>query len=114
MQAQRGGVIVNLSSAWAVDPSALFPTSALVRAGLASFTRIFIDSHSRHNIRMNNVLPGWIDTLPVWEERRTAVPLQRYGQAAEVAATIAFLASEGAGYINGQNLRVDGGLALAT
>ncbi|MNT81032.1 3-oxoacyl-[acyl-carrier-protein] reductase FabG [compost metagenome] len=63
---------------------------------------------------MNNVLPGWIDTLPVWEERRSAVPLQRYGQAAEVAATIAFLASEGAGYINGQNLRVDGGLALAT
>ena len=114
MQAQRGGVIVNLSSAWAVDPSALFPTSALVRAGLASFTRIFVDSYSQHNIRMNNVLPGWIDTLPVWEERRAAVPLQRYGQAAEVAATIAFLASEGAGYINGQNLRVDGGLALAT
>ena len=114
MQAQRGGVIVNLSSAWAVDPSALFPTAALVRAGLASFTRIFVDSYSRHNIRMNNVLPGWIDTAAVWEERRATVPLQRYGQAAEVAATIAFLASEGAGYINGQNLRVDGGLALAT
>ena len=114
MQAQRGGVIVNLSSAWAVDPSALFPTAALVRAGLASFTRIFVDRYSRHNIRMNNVLPGWIDTASVWEERRATVPLQRYGQAAEVAATIAFLASEGAGYINGQNLRVDGGLALAT
>ena len=116
MQQQRpqGGVIVNLSSAWAVDPSALFPTAALVRAGLASFTRIFVDSYSRHNIRMNNVLPGWIDAVSAHEEFRATVPLQRYGQAAEVAATIAFLASEGAGYINGQSLRVDGGLALAT
>lgn len=113
-QQSSGGVIVNLSSAWAVDPSALFPTPALVRAGLASFTRIFVDSYSQHNIRMNNVLPGWIDTSATQEERRATVPLQRYGQVAEVAATIAFLASEGAGYINGQSLRVDGGLALAT
>lgn len=113
-QQPQGGVIVNLSSAWPVDPSALFPTPALVRTGLASFTRIFVDSYSQHNIRMNNVLPGWVDTSREREEQRASVPLQRYGRAAEVAATIAFLASEGAGYINGQSLRVDGGLALAT
>ena len=59
---------------------------------------------------MNNVLPGWIDSLPATEERRKAVPMQRYGTVAEVAATIAFLASDGAAYITGQNLRVDGGL----
>lgn len=59
---------------------------------------------------MNNVLPGWIDSLPSTEERRASVPMQRYGTADEIAATIGFLASEGAAYITGQNLRVDGGI----
>jgi NAD(P)-dependent dehydrogenase (short-subunit alcohol dehydrogenase family) len=59
---------------------------------------------------MNNVLPGWIDSLPATEERRLGIPMQRYGTSEEVAATIAFLASEGASYITGQNIRVDGGL----
>ena len=59
---------------------------------------------------MNNVLPGWIDSLPATEERRASVPLRRYGKSEEIAATIAFLASDGGAYITGQNLRVDGGL----
>ena len=62
---------------------------------------------------MNNVLPGWIDSLPGTEERRESVPMKRYGRSEEIAATIAFLASEGANYITGQNLRVDGGLTRA-
>jgi NAD(P)-dependent dehydrogenase (short-subunit alcohol dehydrogenase family) len=62
---------------------------------------------------MNNVLPGWIDSLPATEERRDSVPMQRYGTSEEIAATIAFLASEGAGYITGQNIRVDGGIIRA-
>ena len=63
---------------------------------------------------MNNVLPGWIDSLPATEERRASVPLKRYGSSAEIAATIAFLASDGAAYITGQNIRVDGGVTRAT
>jgi len=62
---------------------------------------------------MNNVLPGWIDSLPATEERRDSVPMKRYGTSKEVAATIAFLASEGAAYITGQNIRVDGGITRA-
>ncbi|WP_313313681.1 SDR family oxidoreductase [Pulveribacter sp.] len=110
MQRQGGGSIINISTAWAFEPSALFPTSAVARSGLAAFTKIFCDEYGAYNIRMNNVLPGWIDSLPQKDERRAAVPLQRYGRAEEVGATVAFLASEGAAYITGQNIRVDGGL----
>jgi len=110
MQQGGGGAIVNISTAWAFEPSPMFPTSAVLRAGLAAFTKVFADTHAKDNIRMNNVLPGWIDSLPATEERRQSVPLQRYGTADEIAATIAFLASAGGGYITGQNLRVDGGL----
>jgi NAD(P)-dependent dehydrogenase (short-subunit alcohol dehydrogenase family) len=110
MAQQGGGAIVNISSAWAFEPSAMFPTSAVFRAGLAAFTKIFADAYAAQNVRMNNVLPGWIDSLPATEERRETVPMKRYGTSEEIAATIAFLASEGAAYITGQNIRVDGGL----
>ncbi|AXO88747.1 SDR family oxidoreductase [Pseudomonas parafulva] len=110
LQAQGGGAIINISSAWAFEPSDLFPTSAVFRAGLAAFTKVFADTYAAHNLRMNNVLPGWIDSLPGTDQRRDSVPLKRYGTAEEIAATIAFLASDGAAYITGQNLRVDGGL----
>ncbi|HEY4068051.1 MAG TPA: SDR family oxidoreductase [Burkholderiaceae bacterium] len=110
MAKQQGGVIVNISTAWVVEPSSMFPTSAVFRAGLAAFTKLFADEYAASNVRMNNVLPGWIDSLPQKDERRQSVPLQRYGSSDEIAATIAFLASAGAAYITGQSIRVDGGL----
>jgi NAD(P)-dependent dehydrogenase (short-subunit alcohol dehydrogenase family) len=110
MVKQKAGAIVNISTAWAFEPSSMFPTSAVFRAGLASYTKIFSDTYAADNVRMNNVLPGWIDSLPATEERRESVPMQRYGKSEEIAATVAFLASEGGGYITGQNIRVDGGL----
>ena len=110
MQQQKGGAIINISTAWAFEPSAMFPTSAVFRAGLASFTKVFADTYAADNLRMNNVLPGWIDSLPATEARRESVPMRRYGTSEEIAATVAFLASDGAAYITGQNLRVDGGL----
>ena len=110
MVRQKGGAIINISTAWAFEPSPMFPTSAVFRAGLASFTKIFTDQYAADNVRMNNVLPGWIDSLPATEERRQSVPMQRYGTSEEIAATVAFLASPGAAYITGQNIRVDGGV----
>ncbi|MGW1441369.1 SDR family oxidoreductase [Serratia rhizosphaerae] len=111
MAAQGGGTIVNISTTWAFEPSSLFPTSVVFRAGLASFTKLFADAYAAQNVRMNNVLPGWIDSLPEVAERRDSVPMGRYGTVEEIADTVAFLLSEGAGYVTGQNIRVDGGVS---
>ncbi|SOC86225.1 NAD(P)-dependent dehydrogenase, short-chain alcohol dehydrogenase family [Ensifer adhaerens] len=110
MQTQGGGAIINISTAWAFEPDAQFPTSGVFRAGLAAFTKLFADKYARDNIRMNNILPGYIDSLPEKDERREKIPMGRYGTMEEIAATVAFLASTGGGYITGQNLRVDGGI----
>jgi len=110
MQRQGGGAIINISTFAAFEPDPTFPTSGVFRAGLAAFTKLFADRYAAENIRMNNVLPGFIDSLPEKAEFRSRIPMERYGKAEEIAATVAFLASEGAGYITGQNLRVDGGI----
>ena len=110
MLAQGGGSIVNISTAWIGEPSPMFPTSAVARAGLAAYAKLFADEYAAQNLRMNNVLPGWIDSLPMTEERRGSVPMQRYGTAEEVAELVLFLASDKSSYITGQNLRIDGGL----
>ena len=110
MVAQGGGVIINISTFAAFEPDPLFPTSAVFRAGLASFTKLFADKYAPDNVRMNNVLPGFIDSLPEAEDRRARVPMGRYGKAAEVSGLISYLASDAGGYMTGQNLRIDGGL----
>jgi len=111
MKDQGGGAIVNISTYATFEPEALFPTSGVVRAGLASFTKLYVDEVGPYNIRMNNILPGFIDSLPEKPERRARVPLGRYGTVEEIAATAVFLLGDGAGYITGQNLRVDGGVS---
>ncbi len=113
MQAQKSGSIINISTFAAFEPDPVFPTSGVFRAGLAAFTKLFADRYAAENIRMNNVLPGFIDSLPEKAEFRERIPMERYGRMDEIAATIAFLASDGGGYITGQNLRVDGGITRA-
>ncbi len=90
MEAQGGGTIVNISTTWALEPSSVFPTSVVFRAGLASFTKLFADAYAAKNVRMNNVLPGWIDSLPEVDERRDSVPMGRYGTVDEIADTVPF------------------------
>lgn len=113
MVAQRAGTIINISTYAAFEPEAAFPTSGVFRSGLAAFTKLFADRYAPDNVRMNNVLPGFIDSLPEKPAMRARIPMGRYGRVDEIAAVVSFLASDGAGYITGQNLRVDGGITRA-
>lgn len=113
MAKQGGGTIINISTFAVFEPDPLFPTSGVFRAGLASFTKLFSDKMAAQNVRMNNVLPGFIDSLPETEDRRARIPMGRYGRAEEVSAMISYLASENAAYVTGQNFRIDGGLTRA-
>lgn len=110
MEKQGGGSIVNISTFAAFEPDPVFPISCTLRAGLASFAKLYADRYAAQNIRMNNILPGFIDSLPEKEMFKARIPMKRYGKVAEIAKTAAFLLSDDAGYITGQNIRVDGGI----
>lgn len=110
MLTQGSGAIVNISTYAVFEPEATFPVSGAMRAALAAFTKLYADEYAAQGIRMNNVLPGFIDSLPETEERRERIPMGRYGTVAEIAKTVRFLLSTDAGYITGQNIRVDGGI----
>lgn len=113
MEAQGNGSIINITTFATFEPDPVFPTSGVMRAGLAAFSKLFADQYAPKGIRMNNVLPGFINSLPEKEEFRKRIPMERYGTTDEIAGTIAFLASDAAGYITGQNIRVDGGITRA-
>lgn len=110
MVKQGGGAIVNISTYAVFEPEATSPVSGSLRAALASFTKLYSDQYAAQGLRMNNLLPGFIDSLAETEERRKRIPMGRYGTMAEIAKTVRFLLSAEAGYITGQNIRADGGI----
>lgn len=110
MQKQGSGSIVNISTFAAFEPDPDFPTSAVFRAALATYTKLFSTKYASEGIRMNNILPGFIDSLPEKEDRVARIPVGRYARVEELSETVAFMISDTSSYITGQNLRVDGGL----
>lgn len=110
MQKQKNGSIINISTFAIFEPESNFPTSGVFRSGLAVFTKLHSDKYAKDNIRMNNILPGFIDSMPAKEEFLKRIPLQRLGKVGEISAVVEMLASDGGAYITGQNLRVDGGI----
>lgn len=115
----RWGRIINISSVVGSTGNSGQVNYAAAKAGLIGFTKALAQEVGSRDITVNAVSPGFIDTdmtrdLP--EEHRNAllqrIPMQRLGQAEEVAMVVAFLASNGASYITGQTLHVNGGMYM--
>ncbi len=119
MMKQKGGAIVNVSSIVGEMGNAGQAAYAASKAGLLGLTKSIARELASRNIRVNAVTPGFITTdmtsalSPELKEKMSAtIPLSRIGNAEEVAAAVAFLASDAASYITGEVLKVNGGMYM--
>ncbi len=116
---QQSGAIVNISSVGGIHPLPGQTNYAAAKAGLIGFTKSLAREVAPYNVRVNAVAPGFIDTemtATIAPKKRElflrSIPLQRFGTAEEVAASVLFLLSDRAQYITGQTLQLDGGLGM--
>lgn len=119
MMKQRSGRIVNLSSVAGLMGNPGQANYASAKAGILGLTKTVAKELAVRGITCNAVAPGFIDTDmtavlsdKVREQALAVIPLKRMGRPEEVAALVAFLASDLAGYITGEVLRIDGGLCM--
>lgn len=113
MLEQGGGSIINISTFAAMEPSLDFPVSSAVRASLGAYIKLFAEQYGSRGIRINNILPGFIDSYPVTQNILERIPSKRAGSVNDIAGLVSFLASEDSSYITGENIKIDGGLSRA-
>ena len=110
MAKQKVGALVNISTFGAKEPSLSFPISSVIRAAVSSYCKLFASELGHANVRMNNILPGFINSYPADKQTINQIPMLRQGTPAEVAELASFLVSDKAAYITGQDFVIDGGL----
>lgn len=106
----KHGSFVNISSYAAKQPDAVRPVSSVFRAALSAWTRVQAEAGAPHGIRVNSILPGFVDSYPVGQTVIETIPMKRIGRLEELAKAVGFLLSDDASYITGQNLLLDGGM----
>ncbi|MDJ0462763.1 SDR family oxidoreductase [Streptomyces sp. H27-C3] len=109
MEAAGGGAFVNLSSYTAFEPMGIIPVNSSLRAALSSFTKLYADQYAARGIRMNSLLPGYVNSWPEDPDFLARIPAGRYATVEEIGKLATFLVSGDAMYINGESIRIDGG-----
>lgn len=121
LEQQRPGVIINISSVHEIIPRPMYVSYSISKGGMGNLTKTLALEYAKRGIRVNGIAPGatitpinesWTDDPNKQAIVESHIPMGRAGTSEEMAAAVAFLASDEAAYITGQTLFIDGGLTL--
>jgi 2-deoxy-D-gluconate 3-dehydrogenase len=120
MLARKGGKIINIGSMYSYFGSGLIPSYSAAKGAIIQLTKSMAIELAPHNIQVNAIAPGWIETdmtapvrtMPLNDEILARTPAGRWGQAEELAGTAVYLASRASDFVTGTTIRVDGGYAI--
>jgi len=120
MLSRNGGKIINIGSIYSFFGSALVPSYSAAKGAIVQLTKSMAIEFAPHNIQVNAIAPGWIETdmtvvvraMPMNDEILARTPAGRWGQPEEIAGTAVYLASRASDFVTGTTIRVDGGYAI--
>jgi len=117
---QKSGKIINIASMYSFFGSGLVPSYSAAKGAIVQLTKSMAIEFAPHNIQVNAIAPGWIETdltapvrtTPMNDEILARTPAGRWGQPEEVAGAAVYLASRASDFVTGETIRVDGGYAI--
>jgi 2-deoxy-D-gluconate 3-dehydrogenase len=117
---RKAGKIINIGSMYSFFGSGLIPSYSAAKGAIVQLTKSMAIELAPHNIQVNAIAPGWIETdmtapvrtMPLNDEILSRTPAARWGQPEEIAGTAVYLASRASDFVTGETIRVDGGYAI--